>query len=485
MAWWLTKPTTNRSSTRKPKPGLKRTEKHKMELSDLFLAPLYLAILYGLAFAVRPAVTNQFTKPFFIPALTLKFIGAIALGLIYQFYYSGGDTFNYYWHATIIHDAFSKSFSTGMALMLDDGGSNLPAIAPYVAKMFWHQPNSTEYLVARIAAALGFLCFNSYTAIALFFATISFSGVWAMFVAFAKIRPQVYKQLAWTMFYVPSMFFWGSGLLKDSLCLGALGWLFYAMYRGIIQRQAVLKCLIIGTISIYSLLSIKVYILLCFLPAALLWIFNETNDRIKSKGLRLVARPLFLGLGAAAAFYAATNLTKGDDKYDVDKIGERSKITADYLYQQSMRQEGSGYYLGELDGSIGSMVKLAPQAIGTAIYRPFLWEAHNPVMLLSALEAGFFLFFTLRIFWRTGVLKTFGIIGRNPILLLCFVFSLVFAASVGITSSNFGTLVRYKIPMIPFYLSGLYILQNMATGRASGAAAVSRPAARLRPQVAA
>jgi hypothetical protein len=457
-----------------------------MDTSDLFLAPIYLAILYGLAYAIRPAVTNQFTKPFFIPALTLKFIGAISLGLIYQFYYGGGDTFNYYWHAAIIHEAFNKSFSTGLQLLLDNGGDNSPAIAPYVARMIWHQPDSTEFLVCRIAAFLGLLCFNNYTVIALFFAVISFSGIWAMFIAFAKIRPHVYKQLGWAMFYVPSMFFWGSGLLKDSLCLGALGWLFYAMYRGIIQRQAIAKCLLIGAVAAYTLLFIKVYILLCFLPAALLWIFNETNARIKSKALRLVARPLFLGLGAGVAFYAATNLTKGDSKYDVDKIGERSKITADYLYQQSVKQEGSAYYLGELDGSIGSMVKLAPQAIGTALYRPFIWEAHNPVMLLSALEAGFFLFFTLRIFWRTGVFRTLGVISQNPILLLCFMFSLVFAASVGITSANFGTLVRYKIPMIPFYLSGLYILQHMAVSRNAGPATpTGHPAARLRPQVAA
>ncbi|MDO7846750.1 hypothetical protein Q5H92_10310 [Hymenobacter sp. M29] len=454
-----------------------------MEISDFFITPIYLAIFYIIAFAVRSSVTNQFTKPYFIPALTLKFIGAISLGLIYQFYYNGGDTFNYYRHATIIHEAFGKSFSTGFQLLLDNGSGNTPETAPYVARMFWHQTNSTEFLVSRIAAFFGLLCFNTYTVIALFFAIVSFSGVWAMFIAFAKIRPHVYKQLGWTMFYVPSMFFWGSGLLKDSLCLGALGWLFYAMYRGIIQRQALIKCLTIGALAVYALLSIKVYILLCFLPAALVWIFNETNDRIKSKLLRLVARPLFLSVGAIVAFYAATNLTKGDDKYDMDKIGERSKITADYLYQQSMKQEGAGYSLGELDGSLGSMVKLAPQAIGTAIYRPFIWEAHNPVMFLSALEAGFFLLFTLRIFWRTGLFRTFGVIGSNPILLLCFVFALVFAASVGITSSNFGTLVRYKIPMIPFYLGGLYILQDMATRQAAGP--VGRPAARLRPQVAA
>ena len=435
-----------------------------MELSDLFLTPLYLGIFYALAYRVRPAVTNQFTKPYFIPALTLKFVGAIGLGLIYQFYYGGGDTFNYFYHAKIISSAFDKSFATGWKLLLDGGGDNIPETAPYVVQMFWHQAGSTEYLVSRIAAIFGLFCFNNYTVISLFFAAISFSGIWAMYITFAKIRPHVYKQLAWTVFYVPSMFFWGSGLLKDSLCLGALGWLLYALYRGAIQRKGLIKCVLIGCSASYALFAIKVYILLCFLPAALLWVFNETNSRIKNGTLRIIARPIFLGLGILVAIYAATNLTKGDEKYDVDKIGERSKITAESIYRQSISQEGSGYYLGELDGSLGSMVKLAPQAIGTALFRPFIWEAHNPVMLLSALEASFILAFTLRIFWRTGLFRTFRIIGQNPVLLLCFVFGLIFAASVGITSSNFGTLVRYKIPMIPFYLSGLYILQSLAQG---------------------
>lgn len=433
-----------------------------MELSDLFWGPLYLAIFYGLAFAVRPAVTNRYTKKFFIPALSLKFLGAIGLGIIYQFYYKGGDTFNYLYHINIIGDAFSHSFSLGLQLLL--GNDHATGSSPYFARMFWHA-DSTEYRIVSLAAFFGLFCFNNYTAIALFFAVASFSGMWALYMTMAKIRPHVYKELGWTMFYVPSLFFWGSGVLKDSICVGALGWLFYGFYRGTIQKRDILKSLIICALSGYILIRIKIYILLCFLPAALLWVFNENSTRIKNATLRALAKPVFFAVGGAIAFYAATNLTKGDAKYDIDKIGERSKITADYLYETSVKQEGSGYYLGKQDGTIGSMVKLAPQAIIVSLFRPFLWEAHNPVMLLSALEAGFFLFFTLRIFWRTGVGATLRLIGSTPILLMSFVFSLIFAASVGITSANFGTLVRYKIPLIPFYLGGLYILQSIANER--------------------
>ena len=435
-----------------------------MELKDLLLTPLYLGLIYALAFAVQGQVTNVYTRKYFIPALTVKLVGAIALGLIYQFYYGGGDTFNYFLHSSLMYEAFGDSFVVGWKLLTSDG-ELLPELAKYTSRMFWWQPNSTELVIVRIAAVLGMFCLNTYTVIGLFFACISFSGMWAMFMTFAKIRPQVYKQLAVAVFFIPSVFFWGSGLMKDSLCIGALGWVFYAFYQGAIQKKRLLKSAIIGGLAAYLLYITKVYILLSFLPPALIWVFNENSQRIKNDLIRLIAKPFLIGVGVVVAVFAAGNLTEGDEKYDLDNIGQRSKITADYLYEVSVKQEGSAYTLGKQDGTIGGMVKLAPQAIIVALFRPFLWEVRNPIMLLSSLESTFFLLFTLRILLRVGVGRFFSSISRTPVLSLSFVFALVFGASVGIISNNFGTLVRYKIPLIPFYVAALYILQSISTER--------------------
>jgi hypothetical protein len=432
-----------------------------MELRDLFLTPLYLGLIYAVAFAVRGQVTNIYTRQYFIPALSLKLLGAIAFGLIFQFYYGYGDTFNYFKHSSLMYEAFGDSFSIGLKLLTSDG-ERLPELTKYTSRMYWWHPGSTELIVARFAAVFSLLCFNTYTVVGMFFACISFSGMWAMYMTFAKIRPQVYKQLAIAVFFIPSVFFWGSGLMKDSLCLGALGWVFYAFYQGAIQKKRLPKSLIIGFLAAYMLYATKVYILLSFLPPALIWVFNENSQRIKNAALRMIAKPFLLGIGAVAAVFALNNLTEGNDSYDIDKIGEKSKITADYLYQVSVQQEGSAYTLGEQDGTIGGMVKLAPQAIIVALFRPFLWETRNPVMLLSALESAFFLFFTLQILFRVGVKHFFSSIARTPVLVLSFVFALVFGASVGIISNNFGTLVRYKIPLIPFYVGALYILQDVS-----------------------
>ncbi|MBC6607173.1 hypothetical protein H8B13_10110 [Hymenobacter sp. BT188] len=429
-----------------------------MELKDLFLTPLYLGIFYAIAYTVRPKVTNPFTKKYFIPALTLKFIGAIALGLIYQFYYGGGDTFNYMYHANIIHDAFSDSFSNGLKLITSTSPD--PNISKYTSRMFWFGDNP-EYFTARIAAIFGLLSFNTYSIMALLFAGTSFAGIWAMYQTFLRIYPLAYKQLAIAVFFLPSVFFWGSGLMKDSLCLGALGWVFYGFYHGLIEKRNLLLSAILGFLGAYFLIMMKVYILMSFLAPALFWVFNENNKRIKSALLRNVLKPFFIVIGAAAGYFGATNLTEGDERFDVDNIGERTRITQTALYNRT-KEDGSGYSIGEIDGSIGSILAVAPQAVVVSLYRPFLWEARNPVMLLSALEAFWFTLLTLRILFRTGLMRCLQLISSMPILSFCLLFTIIFGIGVGTNSGNFGTLVRYKIPLMPFYLSALYILQIQA-----------------------
>jgi len=430
-------------------------------LNDLLLTPFYLGLFYGLAFAVRSKVTNVYTRPYFIPALTLKFVGAIALGLIYTYYYNGGDTINYYNQASVIYHAFGDSFAAGFKLLTTNGEYD-PTLAKYIGQIPWFGRGSNEYFVLRTAAFFALLDFNTYTITALFFALVSFSGIWAMYMTFAKIRPVLYKELAIAVFFIPSVFFWGSGLMKDSLCIGALGWIFYAFYRGAIEKRNILRSILVGALAAVPIVSTKIYILLAFLPPALLWVVNENNARIRSSAVRLVAKPLFFAVGGALAFFAATRLTAGDDRFDLNNIGTRSKITSEYLYQVSVAQQGSAYNLGKLDGSLGSMVKLAPQAIFVSLFRPFLWEARNPVMLLSALEATYFIWFTISILYRNGLFRTMRLISSTPVLTLCFVFSLIFAFAVGTSTSNFGTLVRYKIPLMPFYLCGLLITRSMS-----------------------
>lgn len=427
-----------------------------MELADLFLTTVYLIIFYVIAYRLRPRFTSKTTRKFFIPGLTVKFIGAIGLGLIYQFYYGGGDTFNYYAHVKIVFQAFMDSPAAGFKIIFNKPTFD-PAIYQYTSRLEWYG-SPTEFFIVRLASILALFAFDSYSVIALFFAALSFSGMWAMYLTFLKIRPNLTKQFAIAVFFLPSVFFWGSGLMKDSITLGALGWLFFGFYRAFIEKRKIMASLLIISLAGYVIATVKIYILLSFLPPALFWIFTENNARIKSAFLRNLARPLFLGIGLAVALYGTTTLTEGDTRYDLENMGERSRINTLYLSQQV--QTGSAYDIGIFDGTLGSALTVGPQAIVVSLFRPFLWEVRNPIMLLSALEATLFIVLTLTLTYRTGFFKTIRLIASKPILTFCIIFALILAFGVGTNSGNFGTLVRYKIPLMPFYLGALYLMQD-------------------------
>ncbi len=74
-------------------------------------------------------------------------------------------------------------------------------------------------------------------------------------------------------------------------------------------------------------------------------------------------------------------------------------------------------------------------------------------MLLSALESVVLLLFTLVVVYR--IRFRVARIMRKPTILFCLIFSIMFAFAVGVSTFNFGTLTRYKIPLMPFYALAL------------------------------
>ncbi|MBK7653263.1 MAG: hypothetical protein IPJ20_24590 [Flammeovirgaceae bacterium] len=106
-----------------------------MELRDLIVTPIVLILIYGVAFGIRSSVTDVVNRVYFIPALTVKMIGALALGFIYQFYYDGGDTYMYHTYADLFGKPFWDSPSAGLKLLFSDG-LDLVGIYKYISNLF-------------------------------------------------------------------------------------------------------------------------------------------------------------------------------------------------------------------------------------------------------------------------------------------------------------------------------------------------------------
>lgn len=349
--------------------------------------------------------------------------------------------------------AFTESPESAFKILF--GSTDQVGLYKYTSKiLFYHDPRS--FFVIRIASIFDLITFSSYSATAVLFSLWSFAGSWALYQTFYKRYQQLHFQLAICALFIPSVVFWGSGVLKDTLVLGALGLATYCIDVLIIQKRFKVSSLLILILSVYIILSIKLFILQAFLPAIILWISHRKVMSSPSVAVRILVFPFLLIGGGFLSYWMITKVGENDTRYAIDNIARTAQVTAYDIGFYTGRDAGSGYSLGKLDGTFGTMISKLPQAVNVSLFRPYLWEVRNPLMLLSALEGTFLLVMVLYILFSVG-LRIFSILD-NPDIVFALVFSLIIAFAVGITSYNFGTLARYKIPMLPYFTFSLALI---------------------------
>jgi hypothetical protein len=425
-----------------------------VELRDFIVTPLIILIIYAGAYLIRPHVTDELNYKYFFPALTARIFGAIALGFIYQFYYRGGDTLNYHVHGSRhIWDAFMESPSMGFKLLVAKGQYG-PGYWDYAEKI-WYYRDQNSYFVIRIAAIFDLITFSSYSGTAVLFGVLAFTGSWMMFVTFSDKNPGAIKFLAVSCLFIPSIIFWGSGILKDTLTLSFVGIATYHVSKVFIDKKITLSGVLVLLFSFYCVYSLKKYVLISFLAGMVIWVSASYFLRVRSMMLKIMLVPFVVIFCVVASYVTVNRVVRDDPKYSLEKIAQTSMVTAYDIRYGWGKEGGSGYSLGELDGTIGTMVKLAPKAINVSLFRPYVWEVRNPLMALSALESLFTLVLTLYVLYKVrGKILLYA----NAEIVFCLVFALIFAFGVGVSTYNFGTLARYKILLMPYYLSALALL---------------------------
>ena len=433
-----------------------------MDVKDLIITPLTLLVLYVVAWIIRPYFTDELNRKYFLPALSVKFLGAIAVGVVYQFYYNGGDTFNFHTHGSIhIWQALMDDPLNGLKLLMDNGRDQY-SVWEYTSRI-WYYGDKASYSVVKLAAIFDVFTFATYSATASMFAFMSFTGVWMLYLTFYRLYPGLHRNFAIAILFMPSVFFWGSSIFKDTVVLAAMGWMVFSFYKLVIERKKSLLFGLIFLFSAYVIYVIKIYVIMTLLPALMIWLVFVMLKGIRMTILRVVIFPVLILFGGLGAYLVADKISEGHSRYSLENIGKTARITSyDIRYGWGARMgEGSGYDLGELDGSFGSMVRLAPAGVNVALFRPYMWEVKNPLMLLSAFESLFLLGISLYglFFWvRNGNLMLL----LKPEVLMALSFSIVFAFAIGVSTFNFGTLARYKLPLIPMYLSAVMIMTHIA-----------------------
>jgi hypothetical protein len=394
---------------------------------------------------------------------------------VYQ-YYNGADANGYRRAGTEIARLLDASF----------GWASREALA-----LLLHQPNAFDGVVfgsgtntGSMCAAAGWLLFvvrgSPYAAQALV-AGLSMFGAVAVYEACRDAYPTgtPLRLFAATVLF-PSVAFWTSALHKEAFCLMGIG-LLLAGWRAANRRN--LRALFYLPLGFLFVVMFRPPALPPLLLGLVAHLVLERSQ--KARGAVVLARPVYVLVGFGLLTAGMLLVGKLSPAFALERIGE-SVAVQQQAWTKLADAGGSAFDVDQpVEQSLGGQVLRLPISLLNALLRPQFFDVTSPVVLVSAIEMTAITWFIISAFRRHGIVGAFLAIQRSPFLVMCTLITVVGCMFVGLTTRNFGTLARYRVPFLPFYGVLLACLTQPTAAPSSTTrrgSTPSRKAVRRRPE---
>lgn len=428
-----------------------------MELLPTLLVTLVGATLFGTFIQSCP----REHRAILWAALAAHLVFPHVLWWVMTVYYGGdGDALWFFWEGERIAEILRVDFERGLSDL-------------YFLTV---RGTSTSFMVA-----LATVCMYVVGDFRVGIVAVSLASCAGQFAMYRGVMPWVAPservRVAIGVLLVPSTLFWTSGLVKEAVAMAGLGFAVLGMSQvlsGDLRRG-------LAPIGLGALLVLrsKAYILA---PAAVSFAIWYAWSRADADSRRsILARPGRIILAAAGAIALIVLLSRWFPQYSMDSFAEEAT-----RLRGLAARGGSRFALGAEGGetSLAGQLSLAPVGALSALFRPFPFEVRNSLMAASALEMGVLSFLLARAVVGAGAPAIFRRTVDSPLLLSSIVFALLFGVAVGLTTTNFGTLSRYRVPMLPFYVSWLLVAGAPVPEAVGRAKRRARAAQRRRPGLA-
>ena len=202
-------------------------------------------------------------------AFYFKIICVFAFTLLTEFYFKGGDTSLYYQATKDLRAAVADNpDNLWVALSSQKLTYKSPLFDFFYYDGYAHDItynymfSAANFMSPKLALLPSYLFGNSYLCLNMMFAFFALGGTIRLFKTFYHFYPQLYREIALACLFLPSVCYWSSGLLKDSICLGAVGYITYAFLNIFVKKKkyfASIAWIIACGLLLYF---IKIYILL-------------------------------------------------------------------------------------------------------------------------------------------------------------------------------------------------------------------------------
>jgi len=433
-------------------------------LNELLSYLIHLPLLGLLAYYFYRQSEESTLQSYFFPALGLKLLAGILLGLLYTYYYPyGGDTLVFFDDARLLAELHSRSVTDYWRVLLFDQfpDEQLPDLLVY-------EQEARSFFLIKILSVLSLLTFQNYWVCSLYFSLFSFRGMWLLTNALAEAFPGSKGPAALAFLFFPSVVFWSAGVIKESLVMGIIGWVTaWWVQTLLLQRQGKTGELFFKAcfflLLLLALWKLKYHYfavyLPCLLAATLLIIVSRKINRVRPWLWAALVPVLFAGM--------AVIVSRLHPNLDLNQFTAVMVHNHDTIY--ALSEPGKRIEFDQLHPGFFSILHSLPLALVSGLFRPQAWEWASLLQGLNGLENGFLLVLFLLALFRLPKVEWHR---RSPEETILFVTVLLYifllASLLAFSTPNFGTLSRYKVAFLPFLVYLLLYTVGMQKPAKSG-----------------
>src|SRR5690606_33211815 len=233
-------------------------------------------------------------------------------------------------------------------------------------------------------------------------------------------------------------------IIKESLAMAGLFYLAYIVVC-LWSRERLSLLQLLGTaISLWFLWNLKYYYLAVFLPVTITTVLLQ----FLSKRMALTQTAPKLALWLIIFMLPVFIVSLLHPNFDLRQVMQ--VIVVNYNEYQAISASEDAIQYESLEPTLLSMILNSPWALVSGLYRPFLWEVNNVMQVMAALENLLLLALSLNALRRA---KSFFYSPYRLIAFQVLVYVALLCVFLALSTPNFGTLSRYRVGFLPFFVT--------------------------------
>lgn len=319
---------------------------------------------------------------------------------------------------------------------------------PEFLKTYYLQMNNWErhyesnlyndaHTIIRFNAAVRLISFGEFHVHTVIAAFLSFLGSVGIYRVFVHRLPGLERPLLLVLFLLPSVLFWSSGVIKESLLFFGLGLLLHQLHRITGARQRWYD-LVLALFALALLFLLKFYVLMSLVPALVFFLWSTGRTGWSAWWRAIVVFGAFALIGTNIQV-----ILPGTDILGILTMKQR-----DFVGLAQQMNSGSFVMPVLLLPEVELFAAQSPYALFITFLGPLVYAGPGAMGLISAAEnLAIVLVVMICLIYRRPWAKV-----DLPLLLALIGFVLVLALVIGWTTPVMGAVVRYRTPLLPFLL---------------------------------